>query len=54
LSQKLGGDLSPKPGEVVPNFDSRFGGIEATVSVNNQQDQVDIKNSEMPLKMFIA
>jgi len=31
VSQKLGGNLSPKLGwEVAPDFASRFGGIEAT------------------------
>jgi len=30
LGQKLGGNLNPKLGEVVPDFDSRFGRIEAT------------------------
>jgi len=30
MSQKFGGNLRPKLPEVAPDFDSRFGGIEAT------------------------
>jgi len=50
------GDLSPELGEVAPDFDSRFGGIEATeyVRVTFDSDLVWVPNIGNTISLWVS